>query len=236
MSKKNRTAKKNIPPKEKNLLKEQNVNTITTENSRINEKQYRTNVIATFITVGLFIITIYQSYLTRNSVIAAIEAVDLSKKQFEIQNQPLLVIDPNSGKINFMPNGQIIMTYMVSNVGAFPTRIIKDKPILIVCDSRLPKEELINLLESEFQKNKEYEKDILVSNNSILLTSTSNFIEDESLIKEGKRIVIFGGELTYEDRITRKRFKLKYAYILLGVNWPDEIIADGIYYSTTEII
>jgi len=205
--------------------------------NRIARKQLWVNVGVAVITLGLFSYTVIQTSLTRKSVDAAVQSVELTRKQFEVQNQPLIVTVPEGNRINFMPDGQIIMTYNVLNTGSFPTRIVKDRPVLFTYITGATDGQVIDFFEKELLKSQEYDKDILVPNSPTLLISKSTFSDKSSelKIKNGTESVCFGGETIYQDRLTNKRYKLKFAFIIKVVNWPDELVSDGVIYETTEM-
>jgi len=195
------------------------------------------NLLMTAFTILLFLIATKQTRSAQDSAKAAMDAVELSKKQFEIQNQPHIVTIPEGNRINFMPDGQIIVTHKVLNTGYFPTRIIKDKPVLFTFQSGAPEGEVIEYFEKELSSSQEYDKDILVPNSPTLLILKSTFRDKNSelKIKNGSESILFGGETTYQDRLTNKKYKLKFAFIVKVVNWPNELVSDGVVYETSEL-
>lgn len=195
------------------------------------------NLLMTAFTILLFLIATKQTKSAQDSAKAAMDAVDISKKQFEIQNQPHIVTIPEGNRINFMPDGQIIITYKVHNTGHFPARVIKDKPVLFTYKSGASEGEVIEHFEKELSSSQEYDKDILVPNSPTLLILKSTF-RDKALeleIKNGRESVLFGGETTYQDRLTNKMYKLKFAFIIKVVNWPNELVSDGVVYENSEL-
>jgi hypothetical protein len=81
------------------------------------------------ITFLLFIVAIYQTKLAywatesaEQSARAAIDAVHVSEKQFEIQNTPYLILS-KVDSVNFAPNEPLFMRWQLTNLGVGVARL-----------------------------------------------------------------------------------------------------------------
>jgi hypothetical protein len=174
------------------------------------------DLLMTAFTILLFLIATKQTKSANDSAKAAIDAVDLARKQFELNNRPFLTakniknIDVGDGTVDF-----ITATIVYSNVGNYPTKLLKHRTY---CFLRPPNESKDGTLEKlkkglstanwqespiqSYYLTKERDSELSVFFKDV------NPNEAKKRMSDLKTYFEFAFETVYEDLLTQQLYKL----------------------------